>query len=99
MRFSSFNAASRSPYWYSYRAQRSQRGRARSGAKLGITRSKRARASKRLIKICEGEAERQLTVLVVDRDEEPKVSQYIVDLIPENVQPLLKYPTRDRLFF
>jgi hypothetical protein len=49
--------------------------------------------------ILERTKERWLTVLVVDRDKESEIPQYIVDLISENVQPFFKYPTRDRLFF
>ena len=42
--------------------------------------------------------EGELTILVVNRYEEPKVSQDVIDLISEKVQSFLKYTTRDRRF-
>jgi hypothetical protein len=98
IRFSNLSEASKSPYWYSYRAQRSHNGRARSAGKFGMTRSKRARASEAMKSVrVRWRTKKKHTILIIDRNKEPEVPHDIFDFIPVYVETPLKNPARNGL--
>jgi hypothetical protein len=61
-----------------------------------ITRSKSARASESQVSHPDGSQWRGMarTVIVVDRDQEAKISLNIIHLFPERLKTFLKDPTR-----